>query len=111
MALDVRQPKGYRKAWNGSPRTSTREELIARLRDYLASSALGYSERFEQNAERFYRETGYMAPGKSVPLEMGGSGMFSDEQRGEAWDTWNELNREQWKQDMRDVIAALEEPK
>lgn len=108
MALDVKQPKGYRKAWNGSPPKTTRAELIARFRDYLESSTLGYSERFERNAERFYRETGYMAPGKSMPLEMGG--MFTDEERGIAWDTWNELIRERWKQDMRDAIAVLEEP-
>ena len=106
MAVDVKQPKGYRKAWNGSPRPSTRAELIERVRGYLVESAMGYVERFDLQAERFYRETGYMAPGKSVPMAMAGS--FSDEDRGAAWDEWNRLNKEQWQQDMRDVLAVLE---
>jgi hypothetical protein len=67
---------------------------------------MGHTERFELHAERFYRETGYMAPGKSVPMAMAGS--FSDEDRHAAWDAWNHRQKQQWQQDMRDVLAVLE---
>lgn len=106
MALDVKQPKGYRKAWNGSPRPSTTAEVIERVKGYLEASTLGYTDRYERAAEEFYRETGYMAPGKSVPMEMAGS--FSEEDRSAAWDEWHKLNLARWQQDMRDVIAILE---
>lgn len=108
MALDTKQPSGYRKAWNGSPRQSTRAELVDRVRGYLLESSMGHTERFELHAERFYRETGYLAPGKSVPMAMAGSPFADDEHRGEAWDEWNRLNKERWRQDMRDVLAMLE---
>lgn len=106
MALDVKQPRGYRKAWNGSPKKPTRVEVIDRLRGYLLESAMSHTERFELHAERFYVETGFMAPGKSVALAMAGS--FTDEERNEAWDEWNRLNKQQWQQDMREVLVMLE---
>lgn len=48
-------------------------------------------ERFERLADEFYRETGLMAPGKSVPMEMGNVGY--DEERHTRWRTWLDLRR------------------
>lgn len=44
------------------------------------------NESFEEAAALFYRETGYMAPGKSVPMEMGGEDY--DVARQGAWTHW-----------------------
>jgi len=53
-----------------------------------AEKALGHlvHELFEYRELDFYRETGIMAPGKSVPLEMGGR--WTDEERATAWKEW-----------------------
>ena len=57
---------------------------------------LDYNESYEFLAERFYRENGYMAPGKSVAPEMA----YSDEEDRERRELWNafmaERNREAW---------------
>lgn len=87
-------------------RETRRETLVDRLRRYLSQSEMSHTERFDRSAERFYRETGFMAPGKSVPMEMAGG--WDDDERGAAWDAWNTRERATWQQDMRDVIALLE---
>jgi len=43
------------------------------------------NERFEYMAELFYKETGYMAPGKSAP-----AGFYTEEQKEEGQDKWKE---------------------
>lgn len=45
-----------------------------------------WTAEFEALAEAFYRDTHYMAPGKSVPLEMCSESY--DRERHEAWDAW-----------------------
>lgn len=42
----------------------------------------GHSAHFERMAEKFYAETGFIAPGRSVPLEMGG---YNEDERQAAW--------------------------
>lgn len=49
------------------------------------------NERFEIVAELFYRDTGFMRPGKSMPMEMCSS--VSEHRRREAWDKWVADNR------------------
>ena len=44
-----------------------------------------YTARFEQDADEFYRATGFMAPGRSVPAAMGG---YDEDQRQAEWDRW-----------------------
>lgn len=44
------------------------------------------TDEFDALAHRFYRDTGMMAPGKSVPVEM--AGMWTDEQRDRTWRDW-----------------------
>jgi len=59
-------------------------------------------EDFEERAEAFYRDTGVMAPGKSVPVAMGGQ--WTDEERHDKFDAW-------WlakKQEVRAVWRELE---
>lgn len=55
-----------------------------------------YSESYEFLAERFYEESGYMAPGKSVAPEMA----YTDEQDADRRMEWDKFmsarNREAW---------------
>lgn len=79
--------------------------LIVRLERNLAESKMGYTERFDTQAERFYLDTGFMAPGKSLPLEMHGEDHAK--RRGEAWDVWQQRQRGQWQADIREVVEHL----
>jgi len=45
-----------------------------------------HTEKYERHAEAFYSQTGFMAPGKSVPLEMSADQPY--EIRLEAWTLW-----------------------
>jgi len=65
------------------------EELIRELERWATETSMGYTERFETQAELFYRETGLMAPGKSLPLEM----PQDDAKRRTAWDEWQGQRR------------------
>ena len=67
--------------------------LLNRLERYLAESMMGYTERFDVQAARFYQETGVMAPGKSMPPEM----YQQDSEREHAWAKWQDAQREQWR--------------
>jgi len=83
-----------------------RRALVEQLRDMLARDEMGYSERFEHDAERFYRETGFMAPGKSEPLEMSG-GDAHQQRRETAWQEWCGKRRAEFHTVLRDAVAAL----
>jgi Uma2 family endonuclease len=49
------------------------------------SPAENETDRFERLAEAFREDTGFMAPGKSIPDAMG----FTDEKgRWDAWELW-----------------------
>ena len=45
------------------------------------------NERFEYMADLFYRQTGFMAPGKDSPAAFG---VTDDDERMEAWKVWVE---------------------
>lgn len=49
-----------------------------------------YNESYEFLASRFYTESGYMAPGKSVAPEM----VYTDEEDKERQVLWKELMKE-----------------
>ena len=68
------------------------EALIRRLREHAENSQRGYSELFERTAEQFYQQTGFMAPGKSMPLEM----QQSDDARERAWEQFNKDRKAQF---------------
>jgi hypothetical protein len=84
-------------------------EIAERLRQLLSEMELWAADptaAFDQVAEAFYRETGVMAPGKSVPLEMGA--MWTDEERQRRYAAWHLQRRETRHQTIREAIGLLE---
>jgi hypothetical protein len=78
------------------------DAIKARVLEYIRLVGVSYTERFEVQAERFYCETGLMAPGRSVPLEM----RQDESERARAWAAFQLRDREQYQQDL---TALLEE--
>jgi hypothetical protein len=83
------------KLYDGAPYPLEALDEIEKLREALrlalrwmgdASDPLG---TFEDIGEWFYRDTGYLRPGKSEPLECGGR----DEEREAAWKAWTAKTR------------------
>lgn len=62
------------------------DEQIALLREAVAAHRLSQVERYEAAAERFFRATGIIAPGKSVPTAM--EPHVDEVLRRVAWDRW-----------------------
>jgi len=60
---------------------------VAALGAGSAGSPESANERFEREAEAFYRATGYMAPGKDVPVGMGATSDY-EMRRSIAWEAW-----------------------
>jgi hypothetical protein len=78
----------------------------------LAESELWASDptaAFEQVAEQFYRETGFLAPGKSIPLEMH-LGADHDARRQQRYNEWHLQRRELRHNTLREAAAALRLP-
>jgi hypothetical protein len=70
-------------------------EIAEQLDAVLAEMQLWQSSpsaAFEQIAEQFYRETGFIAPGKSVPMEMAST--QQDERRQQRYNEWHLQRRE-----------------
>ena len=80
--------------------------LIARLEEQAKRNAMGYTERYDYDAERFYRETGFMAPGKSMPLEMC-SGFDDETCRNDAWNAWTQQLRNDFQALLQDCLDSL----
>ena len=59
-------------------------KVVELLRKRIRLRGENYSDSYERHAAVFYKETGYLAPGKSEPL-VASSG---DRERYEAWDKW-----------------------
>ncbi len=76
----------------------------ARLREHLRRMDMSYTERFEDGAERFYQQTGFLAPGKSVPLAMGG---YDEDERERAWAAFQLKERDVFRADLTEAIEAL----
>jgi hypothetical protein len=96
-------------------RTETREQIALetaqRLRALAARFGMGYTERFEQDADEFYRERGFLAPGKSVPPELWST--QGEERRQAAWDEWNKGRVAMWTEAVSsaaDLLARLSPP-
>ena len=105
LVAEVRRLEAERDRHEGRAMSEQTEALKARLADLIARHDMGYSERFDADAERFYRETGFMAPGKSVPMAMAGS--FSEDEREQAWEVWTAAQSEGYKQLLRDLLANV----
>ena len=80
-------------------------ELLTRLQNIIAEENLGYSERFERRAKEFYRATGFMPPGKSVPMEM----TISEDARNVVWESWNAQRTKQFYDDLRQCVVMFDE--
>lgn len=78
------------------------EEWRERLLWYAEWVGHGYTQRFEETAERFYRATGFLAPGKSVPLGM----PLNEIERNRAWDKFQAEERERYQADLRTAAAS-----
>ncbi len=62
---------------------------------------------FEERAEIFYKETGLLAPGKSLPLEMSSEEM--DQKRQQAWDIWRKELRRKTIDNLRLLVHRIDE--
>jgi hypothetical protein len=76
-----------------------------RLRALAARYDMTATERYEADAEAFYRETGFMAPGKDVPMAMGGQ---DEQERRAAHERWIAARNAQQQADILAGAAALE---
>lgn len=83
----------------------TRNECRDMILEQIRRTEMGYCERFEHDAERFYRETGLLAPGKSVPAEMWTEDI--DHRRHTEWDAFQHKLRHEWIELMRDAATFL----
>lgn len=87
------------------PSSSRLAGLLIRVEQLLVDARIRTSyERFERDAARFYRETGYMAPGKSLPLEMCPS---DDAAREAKWLEWVAARKAEYIQTLSDVLDLL----
>mgnify|MGYP000890653391 CR=1 FL=1 len=93
----------------GSPMTP-HADLVARLRAIAARFDMTSTERYEQDAEAFYAATGYMAPGKDVPMAMGGQNEAERRAAHEAWVVGRNRSQQQAIQEAADALAALPPP-
>ena len=84
--------------------TEETQALVDRLEAIAARFDMTSTERYEQDSEAFYAATGYMAPGKDVPMAMGGQDEAERRAAHEAWIA--ERNRQQ-RDGLRDAAAAL----
>lgn len=85
---------------------------IAKLRDEFQQQLEEWelwdsdpTSAYEQLAERFYRETGLMAPGKSQPREMYSA--EQDARRTQRYHEWTQARKEQRRAMMRRVLDTL----
>lgn len=91
------------------PPTPPAERLRERLAAQIAEWELWDADptaAFEQMAEAFYQETGFLAPGKSMPLEMCGEAM--DQRRRRRYDEWKQERKQKCRQLLRDVLALVD---
>lgn len=84
--------------------TREREELIARLMALSGRYDMTATERYEADAEAFYRETGYLSPGKDVPMAMGGQ---DERERRNAYDVWSAKRNQAQQAAILEAAAAL----
>jgi hypothetical protein len=78
-------------------------DLYVALETCVAWINPNLSEKLDDLSGRFYRETGIMAPGKSVPLEMAAT-QPPDDARSASWKQWVDSTV---KIDVQFAIAAL----
>jgi len=85
-------------------------DLVARLRAIASRFDMTSTERYEQDSEAFYAATGYMAPGKDVPMAMGWQNETERRVAHEAWIASRNRSQQQAIQEAADALAALPPP-
>lgn len=90
-----------------SPAKDT-ETLRTRLQEFAARVEQPDVERYEANAEQFYRDTGYLAPGQSVPLAMA-DGSY-DDRRDALWKAWVAQRKKDYITTLHAAADALNVP-
>jgi hypothetical protein len=78
--------------------------LVARLEALAHRYDMTHTERYEADSEAFYAATGYMAPGKDVPMAMGGQ---NEQERRAAHEAWIAGRNMEQQYAIRDAAAAL----
>lgn len=87
--------------------TREREALIEKLMALANRYDMTATERYEADADAFYRETGYMSPGKDVPMAMGGQ---NERERRDAYDVWSAKRNQAQQAAILEAAAALAAP-
>ena len=64
-----------------------------------------YNDRFETIAAEFYRDTGFLRPGKSEPMEM--RSVDHDKRRRDAWYRWSAARNAKIAQQAKEAVEAL----
>ena len=90
--------------------SGTHADLVARLRAIAARFDMTSTERYEQDSEAFYAATGYMAPGKDVPMAMGGQDETERRAAHESWISGRNRSQQRAIQEAAEALAALTPP-
>lgn len=74
------------------------KKLLQKIQDWRGRPTEDHTEIFERIADQFKQETGFIRPGRSIPLAMNVGDEY-DKEREEAWNEWitfknNELDAE-----------------
>jgi hypothetical protein len=80
-------------------------DRLQQVLEEMQSWSANPTQAFDDAAEAFYRETGIIAPGKSVPLEMGA--MWTDEERKQRYEAWHHNRRVDRHNTVREAVAEL----
>ncbi len=84
------------------PNCDRLREALELAAKWLTNPDESATDSFERIADWFYRDTGFLRPGKSQPLEMGENA----DQRQEAWKSWVESKQREVYDSVRDALAA-----
>jgi hypothetical protein len=84
------------------------QQVVTLLREIVSRQGLGYSERFEADAELFYIEAHLIAPGKSIPAAMN-AGSDYERRREEKWEEWTKARATAWFGAMADAAELLQD--
>ena len=81
--------------------------VIERLRWHVSTLTMTASQRYEAASERFHKETGFLAPGRSVPAAMN-KGDDYDIERGRAWREWGAADAKLFREDLVNVLRLAD---
>lgn len=83
------------------------KQVVTLLRELVSRHAMGHCERYDADADAFYREKHFIAPGRSIPPAMNAGDAY-ERGRQEAWDAWTKARSEAWVGAMSGAADLLE---